>query len=165
MDRAAGGVLWVSTFHSACVRILRREATRVGLRSNFSIYDAADSQRLMSLVCRELDLDPKRYPPRAFSAQVSNLKNELVDEETHAGRSADGAHNARMLAEAYIAGGDLRGRTRSTRRPDHDDGEHPPGVPRRRRLQRRFRTFSSTVPGPNARARAGPGAGRRLGHR
>ena len=93
--------MWVSTFHSSCVRILRREATRVGLRSNFSIYDAADSQRLMALVCRELDLDPKRYPPRAFLAQVSNLKNELVDEETHAARATDGTHAARMLAEAY----------------------------------------------------------------
>ena len=110
--------MWVSTFHSACVRILRREATRVGLRSNFSIYDAADSQRLMSLVCRELDLDPKRYPPRAFSAQVSNLKNELVDEETHAGRSADGAHNARMLAEAYIA---YQRRLREANALDFDD--------------------------------------------
>src|SRR6185437_11932156 len=63
----------VTTFHSACVRILRREAGAVGLKSSFSIYDAADSQRLMTLVLRELDLDPKRYPPRAFIAQVSNL--------------------------------------------------------------------------------------------
>ena len=54
----AAETMWVSTFHSACVRILRREATKVGLRSSFSIYDAADSQRLMALVCRELDLDP-----------------------------------------------------------------------------------------------------------
>ncbi|GMA88188.1 hypothetical protein GCM10025868_34380 [Angustibacter aerolatus] len=68
--------MWVSTFHSACVRILRREATHVGMRSSFSIYDAADSQRLMALVCRERRLDPKRYPPRSFLAQVSNLKNE-----------------------------------------------------------------------------------------
>ena len=70
-------IMWVSTFHSACVRILRREAKHVGLSSSFSIYDAADSQRLMTLVCRELDLDPKRYNPRSFSVQVSNLKNEL----------------------------------------------------------------------------------------
>src|SRR5690606_17666989 len=55
--------MWVSTFHSACVRILRREAKTVGLKSTFSIYDAADSQRLMAMVLRELDLDPKRYPP------------------------------------------------------------------------------------------------------
>src|SRR5688572_17830035 len=66
--------MWVMTFHSACVRILRREAAKVGLRSTFSIYDAADSQRLMALVMRDLDLDPKRYPPRSFSHQVSNLK-------------------------------------------------------------------------------------------
>ncbi|MGN6301096.1 MAG: UvrD-helicase domain-containing protein, partial [Angustibacter sp.] len=100
-QRAAS--MWVSTFHSACVRILRREATKVGLRSSFSIYDAADSQRLMAMVCRELDLDPKRYPPRSFSHQVSNLKNELVDEETYAERAGgEGGNPAEQtLAEAY----------------------------------------------------------------
>jgi DNA helicase-2/ATP-dependent DNA helicase PcrA len=123
-ERVAGLVgpraqtMWVSTFHSACVRILRREAGRVGLRSNFSIYDAADSQRLMALVCRELDLDPKRYPPRAFSAQVSNLKNELVDEETHASRAAEGTHFDRMLAEAY---GIYQRRLRQANALDFDD--------------------------------------------
>src|SRR5215210_4394550 len=70
--------MWVSTFHSACVRILRREASRLGMKSTFSIYDAADSQRLMTLVCRDLDLDPKRHNPRAISNFVSNLKNELI---------------------------------------------------------------------------------------
>src|SRR6187431_936506 len=80
--------MWVMTFHSACVRILRREAAKVGMKSTFSIYDAADSQRLMSMVMRDLDLDPKRYPPRSFSHQVSNLKNELVDEETYTSRVA-----------------------------------------------------------------------------
>jgi DNA helicase-2/ATP-dependent DNA helicase PcrA len=96
-------VMWVSTFHSACVRILRREAGRVGLKSSFSIYDAADSQRLMALVCRELDLDPKKHPPRAFSVQVSNLKNELVDEETCAEQAAGEEASAfdRTLADAY----------------------------------------------------------------
>jgi DNA helicase-2/ATP-dependent DNA helicase PcrA len=95
--------MWVSTFHSACVRILRREATRVGLKSSFSIYDAADSQRLMALVCRELNLDPKRFPPRSFSAQVSNLKNELVDEETFAEQASGetGTPAEQTLAEAY----------------------------------------------------------------
>jgi DNA helicase-2/ATP-dependent DNA helicase PcrA len=94
--------MWVSTFHSACVRILRREAGAVGLKSSFSIYDAADSQRMMSLVMRELDLDPKRYPPRSFSAQVSNLKNDLVDEESYAGRiTEESTHSERMLGEAY----------------------------------------------------------------
>src|SRR5699024_9759294 len=57
----AGHAMWISTFHSACVRILRREHRVLGLRSNFSIYDAADSQRLMTLVLRELNYDPKRF--------------------------------------------------------------------------------------------------------
>jgi DNA helicase-2/ATP-dependent DNA helicase PcrA len=110
--------IWVSTFHSSCVRILRREAGKVGLRSNFSIYDSADSQRLMSLVCRELDLDPKRYPPRSFSAQVSNLKNELVDEEAHAAKVGEGSHAERMLAEAYTG---YQRRLRQANALDFDD--------------------------------------------
>jgi len=58
-------IMWVSTFHSACVRILRKEIDRVGFKSNFSIYDAADSKRLMTLVLRDLELDPKKYQPNA----------------------------------------------------------------------------------------------------
>jgi DNA helicase-2/ATP-dependent DNA helicase PcrA len=87
------------TFHSACVRILRREASRFGYPSSFSIYDQGDSQRLMALVCRELELDAKQFPPKAMAAQVSNLKNELIDHETFAA----GAQTARakVLAEAY----------------------------------------------------------------
>jgi DNA helicase II / ATP-dependent DNA helicase PcrA len=97
--------MWVMTFHSACVRVLRREADRVGLRSTFSIYDAADSQRLMSMVLRDMDLDAKRYNPRSFSHQVSALKNELVDEESFASRVAqqDSTHQDEMLAQAYAA--------------------------------------------------------------
>ncbi|MDH2423887.1 DNA helicase PcrA [Sphaerisporangium sp. TRM90804] len=91
--------MWVLTFHSACIRILRREAKRLGFTPSFSIYDQADSQRLMAMVCRELELDPKRYPPRSFSAQVSNLKNELIDYETAAGKAQ--THLERTLAEAY----------------------------------------------------------------
>ena len=95
----AAGAMWVSTFHSACVRILRREAKHVGLKSTFSIYDAADSQRLMATVTRDLDLDPKRYPPKSFSFQVSNLKNELVDPETAAAQAE--TDQERKVAEAY----------------------------------------------------------------
>ncbi|WP_211258898.1 DNA helicase PcrA [Spirillospora albida] len=91
--------MWVMTFHSACVRILRREAKRLGFPSGFSIYDQADAQRLMALVCRELDLDPKRYPPKSFSAQVSNLKNELIDYETFKARAT--THMEQTLGEAY----------------------------------------------------------------
>ncbi|MEO3873525.1 DNA helicase PcrA [Nonomuraea sp. B12E4] len=93
--------MWVMTFHSACMRILRREAKRLGFPSSFSIYDQADSQRLMAMVCREMDLDPKRYPPRSFSAQVSNFKNELVDYETAIDKA--GSHLEKTLAQAYKA--------------------------------------------------------------
>jgi DNA helicase-2/ATP-dependent DNA helicase PcrA len=91
--------MWVSTFHSACVRICRAEAKRLGFSSSFSIYDADDSRRLMTAVCRDLDLDPKRYPPRSMAAQVSNLKNELVDYEDAKARAAN--HTERTVAEAY----------------------------------------------------------------
>jgi len=91
--------MWVMTFHSACVRILRREAKRFGYPSSFSIYDQADSQRLMALTCRELELDAKQFPPKAMAAQVSNLKNELIDYETFASRAQTARDKA--LAEAY----------------------------------------------------------------
>jgi DNA helicase II / ATP-dependent DNA helicase PcrA len=96
-SRARG--MWVMTFHSACVRFLRREATRFGYPSSFSIYDQADSERLMTLSCRELDLDAKHHPPRAMLAQVSTLKNELIDHETFASRAE--TYRERALAEAY----------------------------------------------------------------
>jgi len=70
--------MWVSTFHSACVRILRQEAMRLGYSSSFSIYDSADSLRLITIVARELNLDSKRYPARQFQAMISNAKNELM---------------------------------------------------------------------------------------
>src|ERR1700729_2174181 len=91
--------MWGMTFHSACVRILRREAKRLGYPSAFTIYDSADSQRLMGLVSRELDLDPKYHPPKSLLAQVSKLKNELIDYESFAS-TADG-YRGKALAEAY----------------------------------------------------------------
>jgi len=93
--------MWVSTFHSACVRILRREAVAAGYSSTFSIYDAADSLHLMKLICRQLDLDEKRYPPRQFSAMVSNAKNELIDADEYARRAQN--HIEQVVAEAYTA--------------------------------------------------------------
>ena len=109
-------VMWVMTFHSACVRILRENAKRLGFTTTFSIYDSADSHRLMTLVCRELDLDPKRYPPRAFNAQVSNLKNELIDPEDYE-RKANNSHE-KTLAEAYTA---YQRRLREANAFDFDD--------------------------------------------
>lgn len=117
--------MWVSTFHSACVRILRRESKQLGFTSSFSIYDAADSKRLMALVCRDLDLDPKRYPPKSFSAKISNLKNELIDEETFAGTAAgdtsqteSGGGFEKTLAEAYAM---YQARLREANALDFDD--------------------------------------------
>ncbi len=75
-------LMWVSTFHSACVRILRAEIHRFNLTRTFSIYDDADSKRLMQLVAHDLSLDPKRYPVRAILNWVSTCKNELVDHES-----------------------------------------------------------------------------------
>ncbi|QFG69135.1 DNA helicase PcrA [Ornithinimicrobium pratense] len=109
--------MWVSTFHSACVRILRREAQTVGLRSSFTIYDAADSQRLMGMVIRDLDLDPKRYPARAFLAKVSNAKNELIDEESFASAAAGNAYEQKV-AEAYTL---YQRRLRAANALDFDD--------------------------------------------
>ncbi|MET9297935.1 MULTISPECIES: DNA helicase PcrA [Micromonospora] len=109
-------LMWVSTFHSACVRILRAEHEHAGLKSTFSIYDADDSRRLMQMVARELDLDPKRYPARGLAAQVSNLKNELVDPEEFAGRAK--GPNERALAEAYTL---YQRRLREAHALDFDD--------------------------------------------
>ncbi|MFE1253922.1 DNA helicase PcrA [Streptomyces fungicidicus] len=108
--------MWVMTFHSACVRILRRESKRIGFTSSFSIYDAADSKRLMALVCRDLDLDPKRFPPKSFSAKISNLKNELIDEEDFAAQAADGFE--KTLAQAYAL---YQSRLREANALDFDD--------------------------------------------
>jgi DNA helicase-2/ATP-dependent DNA helicase PcrA len=108
--------MWVMTFHSACVRILRRESKKLGFTSSFSIYDAADSKRLMALVCRDLDLDPKRYPPKSFSAKISNLKNELIDEEDFAAQAADGFE--KTLAQAYAL---YQSRLREANALDFDD--------------------------------------------
>ncbi|WP_413758686.1 DNA helicase PcrA [Streptomyces sp. MMBL 11-3] len=108
--------MWVMTFHSACVRILRRESKKLGFTSSFSIYDAADSKRLMALVCRDLDLDPKRFPPKSFSAKISNLKNELIDEEDFAAQAADGFEKA--VAQAYAM---YQSRLREANALDFDD--------------------------------------------
>ena len=79
--------MWVSTFHSACVRILRRDAARLGYRSNFTIYDQADAVRLTSYVVRDLGLDAKKFQPRAMHAYISAAKNELVDFESYSARA------------------------------------------------------------------------------
>ena len=71
--------MWVSTFHAACVRILRMTADKIGYTKNFTIYDSSDSQRLIGQIIRDLNLDPKRFPAKGAQARISLWKNELVD--------------------------------------------------------------------------------------
>ena len=99
----AGERMWVSTFHSACVRILRREHEAAGLRSTFSIYDAADSTRLITLIVRELGIDPKRFTPKTFAHRISDLKNELITPAQFAERAVTSNPLERNLAEVYRA--------------------------------------------------------------
>ncbi|HEX5449097.1 MAG TPA: UvrD-helicase domain-containing protein, partial [Gaiellaceae bacterium] len=70
--------IWILTFHSACGRILRREAERLGYRSNFTIYDQADQIRVVKDCLQELERDPKRFVPRGIHTQISNAKNQLI---------------------------------------------------------------------------------------
>ncbi|MGH9123809.1 MAG: DNA helicase PcrA [Acidimicrobiales bacterium] len=79
--------MWVSTFHSACVRILRRDATRLGYKSSFTIYDEADASRLVAYVLRDLNMDPKKLPPKAVHGMISTAKNDLIDFETYAAQA------------------------------------------------------------------------------
>ncbi len=88
--------MWVSTFHAACVRILRRDSKVLGYPSSFTIYDQADAVRLTGYVLRDLDIDPKKMTPRAVHAAVSTAKNELVSPEAY-------AEAARTLFERRIA--------------------------------------------------------------
>ncbi|MEC3982605.1 DNA helicase PcrA [Amycolatopsis sp. H20-H5] len=108
--------MWVSTFHSMCVRILRREAKTLEMSSSFSIYDSDDTKRLITLVARDLDIDPKRYQARTLAIHISNLKNELVDAETAAARAGNDLE--RRVAEVY---GEYQRRLNQANAMDFDD--------------------------------------------
>jgi superfamily I DNA/RNA helicase len=91
--------MWVSTFHSACVRILRRDGKALGFPSSFTIYDQADAVRLAGYVLRDQNVDPKRFPPRGVQAAISAAKNELLSVEAYAERA--GSIFERRIAEVY----------------------------------------------------------------
>ncbi|MEO8290728.1 MAG: UvrD-helicase domain-containing protein, partial [Gaiellaceae bacterium] len=91
--------MWVLTFHSACGRILRREAPRLGYRSNFTIYDQADQVRLVKQCLEELDRDPKRFVPRGIHTQISSAKNQLVSPEEY--RNRVGSFYDQTVADVY----------------------------------------------------------------
>ncbi len=91
--------MWVSTFHSACVRILRREASSLGFPSSFTIYDQADAVRLTTHVLRDANLDAKQFPPRSVHASISAAKNELIDPRAY-GEQAQSIFE-RRIGEVY----------------------------------------------------------------
>ncbi|MBF6178500.1 DNA helicase PcrA [Nocardia otitidiscaviarum] len=125
-ERVAGLVgpraasMWVSTFHSSCVRILRTQAGLVpGLNSNFSIYDADDSRRLLAMIGRDLDIDAKKYTPRLLATAISNLKNELIDpDQAAADAETDDTEFPRVVARVYD---EYQRRLRAANALDFDD--------------------------------------------
>ncbi|MGD1170217.1 DNA helicase PcrA [Mycobacterium seoulense] len=112
--------MWVSTFHSTCVRILRNQASLIeGLNSNFSIYDADDSRRLLQMIGRDLGLDIKRYSPRLLANAISNLKNELIDPGDAVAKLTDDSDDlSRTVASVY---GEYQRRLRAANALDFDD--------------------------------------------
>ena len=91
--------IWILTFHAACGRILRREAERLGYRSNFTIYDQADQLRLVRSCLEELERDPKRFTPRGIHTQISNAKNQLIGPDEYAARV--GSFYDQTVADVY----------------------------------------------------------------
>src|SRR5271165_3502951 len=112
--------MWVSTFHSTCVRILRNQAALVpGRNSNFSIYDADDSRRLLLMIGKEMGLDTRRYSPRLLANRISNLKNELIDPEQAAENVSESADELnRIVADVYA---EYQRRLRAANAFDFDD--------------------------------------------
>ncbi|OBG96864.1 ATP-dependent DNA helicase PcrA [Mycobacterium sp. E3251] len=112
--------MWVSTFHSTCVRILRNQASLIeGLNSNFSIYDADDSRRLLQMIGRDMGLDIKRYSPRLLANAISNLKNELIDPAEAVAKLTDDSDDlTRTVASVY---GEYQRRLRAANALDFDD--------------------------------------------
>jgi len=102
VEQLVGGVsrlMWVMTFHSACARILRREATRLGYKGTFTIYDEGDSLRMVKRCMEELDVDPKRFPARAIRSLISGAKNQLLDAEGF--REQQGSYFEQTAADVY----------------------------------------------------------------
>src|SRR6476469_11061600 len=112
--------MWVSTFHSTCVRILRNQASLLpGLNSNFSISDADDSRRLLMMIAKDMGLDVKRHSPRLLANGISNLKNELIDPAQAAAEASEAAEELqRIIAEVY---GEYQRRLRAANAMDFDD--------------------------------------------
>jgi DNA helicase-2/ATP-dependent DNA helicase PcrA len=91
--------MWVTTFHSACARMLRADAERLGYSRSFTIYDQSDSLRMLKRVMRELGVDPKRYPARAIQSKISGAKNQLIDSDMYA--ETQGSVFEEVVAECF----------------------------------------------------------------
>jgi DNA helicase-2/ATP-dependent DNA helicase PcrA len=91
--------MWVSTFHSACVRILRQEAARIGYSNSFTIYDSSDSLRLLTVIIRELNLDSKQYSARAIQGVISAAKNELIGPADYANQTSN--HFEEIISQIF----------------------------------------------------------------
>lgn len=110
--------MWVSTFHSMCVRILRAQAAHLGeVNSNFTIYDADDSRRLLKMIAQDMNLDTKKFAPRALSNRISTWKNELVEPDEAASGARPG-HPDKTMAEVYA---EYQVRLRAANAFDFDD--------------------------------------------
>ena len=108
--------MWILTFHSACARILRREHDHLGIPSSFSIYDEGDTERVISIVLKSMDVDPKRYPPRAVGAMIGRAKDELF-EPSHF-EAAARTHFEKVVAQIY---GEYQRRLHAAGALDFDD--------------------------------------------
>ena len=148
--------MWVMTFHSACARILRQHADRLAYKRGFTIYDEADSRRMVKRCMDELDIDPKRFPPRSIKAQISGAKNRLRDAETL--REEQGSFFEETVADVYahLREADARRQRDGLRRPARPHGQplravrrparalRPQLPPRRSSTSTRTPTGSST---------------------
>ena len=116
LGQRLGRAMWVMTFHSACARLLRREAKRLGYTDRFTIYDASDSERLIGYCIRDLDVDTKRFAPRGVATAIGRAKDEMLDEDTYASNASN--FYDKTIAEVYR---EYQARLRRANAMDFDD--------------------------------------------
>lgn len=113
-----GDEVWVSTFHSTCVKLLRREIDKIGYSNRFSIYDSDDSERLIKLVLKELNIDDKRFPPRNILSEIGNSKDNLISAEEYADNAINGDFFKKTYARIYT---EYQNKLRENNALDFDD--------------------------------------------
>ena len=113
-----GDEVWVSTFHSTCVKLLRREIDKIGYSNRFSIYDSDDSERLIKLVLKELNIDDKRFPPRNILSEIGNSKDNLISAEEYADTAINGDFFKKTYARIYT---EYQNKLRENNALDFDD--------------------------------------------